>query len=219
MVFGLLLSVSWICLLFGSAACYPAAKRGPTSFNAAAGRELGAGPASYANAPAAFGFGAGPASYANAPAAFGLGAGPASYANAPAAFGFGAGPASYANAPAAFGFGDGPVPYGSPSSAGGAHALFYALSSRMPSRPFPDFSAWESNVEAPQSMSETSPLPPSSYIIQSSNGYQRARELLAHTDYSPYYPPPPPLPSKPLDVPSKSAPMTGSKGGKKAYRG
>lgn len=127
----------------------------------------------------------------------------------------------YANAPA-WRF-DGPVSSGNPSSggspswevqpAGEASISLPNPSAWMPSRPFPDFSAWEAQAGAPQSVGETSPLPPSSYIIQTRNGYLRAREFLSHMKYSPEYPLPPIAPAEP-EVPSKLPPMTGSKGGK-----
>ncbi|XP_039990369.1 paternally-expressed gene 3 protein-like [Xiphias gladius] len=157
------------------------------------------------------------------PTSFGFGDGPVPYANEPTSFGFGDGPVPYANEPTSLGFGDGPVPYGYPSGAGSpswdeqpageAYASAYGPSSWVPSRPFPDFSAWDSNAEEPQSTSETSPLPPSSYIIQSRNGYQRAREVLSHTKYSPEYPQPPIVPSYAKGA-SNFPPMTRSQGGK-----
>lgn len=81
----------------------------------------------------------------------------------------------------------------------------------MASRNFPDFSVWESVQGAPQSVSETSPLPPSSYIIQSRNGFMNARELFSHSSYSPEYP----EPAVYADAPSKSPAAPGSKGGQK----
>uniref|UniRef100_A0A3P8SUF6 Uncharacterized protein n=1 Tax=Amphiprion percula TaxID=161767 RepID=A0A3P8SUF6_AMPPE len=53
-----------------------------------------------------------------------------------------------------------------------------------PLRLFPDVNAWETD-EVPLGMIEPPAVAPSSYIIQSSNGYQRARELLSHSKYSP----------------------------------
>ncbi len=115
-----------------------------------------------------------------------------------------------------YSFGDGPVPYGSPSSAGSlgwveqpaGGASFYEPSSWIPSRSFPDFSVWDSESAVQQSVREMSPLPPSSYIIQSRNGYQRAREVLSHTKYSPEYPEPPVFPVQAVKAPSKSPPVT-----------
>lgn len=123
------------------------------------------------------------------------------------------------NTPASYGVGAGPLHYGSQSSpglpwneepAGGADASF---PNWMPTRNFPDFSAWEAAEEVPQSVSETSPLPPSSYIIQSRNGYLRAREVLSHSKYSPEYPEPPVYRFNAVKAPRKSPPVPGSKGG------
>ena len=129
-------------------------------------------------------------------------------------------PAAYA--PTASEFGDGTVSYGNPSSAGfpsweqqptgEGYGAYYYPSDWVPSSSFPDFSIWDSKAEEPQSTSETSPLAPSSYIIQSRNNYERSREVLSHTKYSPEYPQPPIFPSVPKP-PSNFPPMTGSKGG------
>uniref|UniRef100_A0A4W6CX30 Uncharacterized protein n=1 Tax=Lates calcarifer TaxID=8187 RepID=A0A4W6CX30_LATCA len=123
-------------------------------------------------------------------------------------------------------YGDGPAPYGNPSSAGfpswgaqpagGVGVAFSDPRKWMPKRQFPDFSAWESNVGVPMRAgdSETSPLPPSSYIIQSMNGYDREREFLSHSKYSPEYPEPPPFSFDPVKAPSK-LPRTVPKGGRR----
>lgn len=58
------------------------------------------------------------------------------------------------------------------------------LKHMFPNRLFPDPDAWEA-PEVPLGMIEPPPVVPSSYIVQSSNGYQRARELLSHSKYSP----------------------------------
>ncbi|KAM7381076.1 hypothetical protein PAMA_012082 [Pampus argenteus] len=59
----------------------------------------------------------------------------------------------------------------------------------MPSRPFPDFGVLDSAQEMLEGVNqERPPLPPSSYIIQSRNGYQRARETFSHMKYSPEFP-------------------------------
>lgn len=107
-------------------------------------------------------------------------------------------PASYGAAPSSFG------EVGRPS----ADAAFY-MAGAGPLRSlsvsglpvwipwdFPDVGAWEAVGAEPQSVSETSPLPPSSYIIQSRNGYLRAREVLSHSKYSPDYYGPPSYPFK-----------------------
>ncbi|KAM7370338.1 hypothetical protein PAMP_009894 [Pampus punctatissimus] len=78
----------------------------------------------------------------------------------------------------------------------------------IPSRPFPDFSVWDSAQEMPEGVShKRPPLPPSSYIIQSRNGYQRARKTFSHMKYSPEFPQLPAFGSKTVFVP-------GSKGTK-----
>ncbi|XP_023274752.1 skin secretory protein xP2-like [Seriola lalandi dorsalis] len=140
---------------------------------------------------------------------------------------FGDGPMPYgshsSSSSPALRFGDGPMPYGSHSSAGSplrdvqpageAYISFPLPDAQMASRPFPDWSVLEANAAAPDSQSETSPLPPSSYIIQSSDGYQQANVFLSHMKYSPEYLPPPEI-----KAPSKLPPMSRSKG-VKAYRG
>ncbi|XP_049419343.1 uncharacterized protein LOC125880682 [Epinephelus fuscoguttatus] len=147
-----------------------------------------------------------------------FGDGPVPYIGAPAASSS-AGSYAYA-APVAYNSGGGDSSPGLPWSmqpAGGAVSSFSDPSSWMPSRDFPDFSVWDSSAEMPQSMSETSPLPPlppSSYIIQSRNGYQRAQEFLSHTKYSPEYPEPPVFAAE-TEAPGMSPPEAGPKGGKK----
>ncbi|XP_030611670.1 uncharacterized transmembrane protein DDB_G0289901-like isoform X2 [Archocentrus centrarchus] len=74
----------------------------------------------------------------------------------------------------------------------------------IPSRPFPDFSAWYT-YEAPLSMVAQPPQMPSSYVVQTGNGYQRGREVLSHSKYSNnifgYPPQSPVLPQYPGSVP------------------
>ncbi|XP_008313241.1 uncharacterized protein LOC103382284 isoform X1 [Cynoglossus semilaevis] len=95
-----------------------------------------------------------------------------------------------------------------PQDEGGAGVV--DVNSWFLSRPFPDFTVWDSSpVGAAEFVSETSPPLPSSYIIQSNSGYQRLREFLSHTKYTPdYYIPvdsePPVLP--PADPSSKATP-------------
>ncbi|XP_049419309.1 uncharacterized protein LOC125880667 isoform X1 [Epinephelus fuscoguttatus] len=181
------------------------------SGGAASGPVYGAAPAY----PAAgyMDFGDGPVPYIGAPAASSF-AGFYAY-GAPAAS---SSAGSYAyGAPVAYNSGGGDSSPGLPWSmqpAGGADSSFSDPSTWMPSRDFPDFSVWDSNAEMPQSMSETSPLPPSSYIIQSRNGYQRAQEFLSHTKYSPEYPEPPVFAAE-TEAPGMSPPEAGPKGGKK----
>lgn len=150
---------------------------------------------------------------------YGYGDAPVYYAAAPARFDE---VPSDTNTPGSYGVGAGPLDYGSQSSpglpwneepAGGADASFPNPNNWMPTRNFPDFSAWEAAEEAPQSVGETSPLPPSSYIIQSRNGYLRAREVLSHSKYSPEYPEPPVYRFNAVKAPSKSPLVLGSKGG------
>lgn len=110
-------------------------------------------------------------------------------------------PASYDAAPSSFG------EVGRPSWDAGAGPLRYLSVSSLPvwiPPNFPDVGAWEAAGAEPQSVSETSPLPPSSYIIQSRNGYLRAREVLSHSKYSPDYQGPPPYPFKAAGGPSWS---------------
>ncbi|KAG7507569.1 hypothetical protein JOB18_038452 [Solea senegalensis] len=70
-----------------------------------------------------------------------------------------------------------------------------------PSRWFPDFGARAPSPEAaaPQSVSETSPPRPPSYIIQSRNGFQRAREHRSSLKYVKEYLMPQVIPSDPED--------------------
>ncbi|XP_042253775.1 nuclear pore complex protein NUP98A-like [Thunnus maccoyii] len=88
----------------------------------------------------------------------------------------------------------------------------YDPSAWVPSSVFP---VWGPAQEGPQGGSEeTSPLPPSSYIIQTRDGYQRAREAYSHMTYSPEYPSPV-SGFRAVRRTGMSAPGTGSKGGQK----
>lgn len=80
-----------------------------------------------------------------------------------------------------------------PSSGGGADPFGFPFPGLSPStflrhlippRLLPDVNAWDTD-EVPLGLIEPPAVAPSSYIIQSSNGYQRARELLSHSKYSP----------------------------------
>ncbi|KAL7371610.1 hypothetical protein ABVT39_002021 [Epinephelus coioides] len=181
--------------VYGAAPAYPAAGY----------MDFGDGPVPYIGAPAAS---SSAGSYAYAAPVASSSAGSYAYA-APVAYNSGAGGDSSPGLP------------WSMQPAGGADSSFSDPSNWMPSRDFPDFSVWDSNAEMPQSMSETSPLlplpplPPSSYIIQSRNGYQRAQEFLSHTKYSPEYPEPPVFAAETVKAPGMSQPEAGSKGGKK----
>ncbi|XP_058477315.1 uncharacterized protein LOC131448676 [Solea solea] len=70
-----------------------------------------------------------------------------------------------------------------------------------PSRRFPDFGVWAPSPEAAaaQSVSDTSPPRPSSYVIQSRRGFQRARELRSSLKYVKEYLMPQVIPSDPED--------------------
>lgn len=156
---------------------------------------------------------------------------------------------SHANAPA-LRIGDGPMPYRGGSSAGypaprnedgrilyrgpqpeapsmpaGEAYVSEPVFLPLPPRPFPEL-RWEVVPETRsetmgETPSETSPLVPSSYIIQTRNGFQRARDFHSHMQYSPEFLPPPmhsPTESRaPSKAPSK-APPSGSKGAV-LYRG
>ncbi|XP_051273032.1 uncharacterized protein LOC127373011 [Dicentrarchus labrax] len=124
-----------------------------------------------------------------------LGAGPGPYAAAPATY------PSYRPDPYAY------VNPAVPGVAGGADSSFYDPSKWMPSSGFPDFSVWETdNQEMPQSVSDPFDVPPPP-IIQSWNGYQRAREDLSHTKYSLDYYDPPAFPLEAAKAPSKNPPV------------
>ena len=85
------------------------------------------------------------------------------------------------------------------------------LNAWIEARPFIDLSFLESAEGMLLSGSQkTSPPMPSSYIIQSRNGYVRDREAFSHKTYSPEYPEPPVMRAKGM-----SAPGFVSKGGKK----
>ncbi|XP_049419344.1 uncharacterized protein LOC125880683 [Epinephelus fuscoguttatus] len=191
--------------VYGAAPAYPAAGY----------MDFGDGPVPYIGAPAAS---SSAGSYAYGAPAASSSAG--SYAYGAPAASSSAGSYAY-GAPVAYNSGGGGdsspgLPW-SMQPAGGADSSFSDPSNWMPSRDFPDLSVWDSSAEMPQSMSETSPLPPlppSSYIIQSRNGYQRAQEFLSHTKYSPEYPEPPVFAAE-TEAPGMSPPEAGPKGGKK----
>ncbi|XP_074518625.1 uncharacterized protein LOC141784691 isoform X2 [Halichoeres trimaculatus] len=75
----------------------------------------------------------------------------------------------------------------------------------MPSRSFPDFTVWGAGevanegskhskgvkgVQQEEEEVETFSVPASSYIVQTRNGYQRAREVSSHMNYAPELPEP-----------------------------
>ncbi|XP_059180085.1 uncharacterized protein LOC131959017 isoform X2 [Centropristis striata] len=87
----------------------------------------------------------------------------------------------------------------------------------LPRGDFPDFSVWGSNgnskmSKTAESEEETSPIPSSTYIIQSGNGYLRGLEYRSHTNYAPEDPEPLVFVAEPVRAPRPAAP---SKGGKK----
>ncbi|XP_059180090.1 uncharacterized protein LOC131959020 [Centropristis striata] len=87
----------------------------------------------------------------------------------------------------------------------------------LPRGDFPDFSVWGSNANSKMSKTaeseeETSPIPSSTYIIQSRNGYLRGLEYRSHTNYAPEDPEPLVFVAEPVRAPRPAAP---SKGGKK----
>ncbi|XP_034534194.1 apomucin-like [Notolabrus celidotus] len=102
----------------------------------------------------------------------------------------------------------------------------------MPSRSLPDFSVWGSQEEAAAAAAgvgskgvkgvqqaeeevETFSVPASSYIVQTRNGYQRAREVSSHMNYSPEAPEPEVVYYEVVQkaVP-QAEPVKGGKGGK-----
>ncbi|XP_034534187.1 pro-resilin-like isoform X2 [Notolabrus celidotus] len=102
----------------------------------------------------------------------------------------------------------------------------------MPSRSLPDFSVWGSQEEAAAAAAgvgskgvkgvqqaeeevETFSVPASSYIVQTRNGYQRAREVSSHMNYSPEVPEPEVVYYEVVQkaVP-QAEPVKGGKGGK-----
>lgn len=126
--------------------------------------------------------------------------------------------ASYDSAPSGFGEVGRPSSDAAASYVAGAGPLRHLSVSGLPvwiPPNFPDVSAWEAVGAEPQSVSETSPLPPSSYIIQSRNGYLRAREVLSHSKYSPDYYGPPSYPFKAAGGPSWSLAGPGAHEGQK----
>lgn len=90
-------------------------------------------------------------------------------------------------------------PFGLPAQLGGEQPVG-RVRPRFPFL-FPDLSVLNTAGELPpDAVGKMSPLPPSSYIIQSRNGYERAREVMSHSTYTPedIYPPPyPPMVERP----------------------
>ncbi|KAM3592571.1 uncharacterized protein V6R79_021467 [Siganus canaliculatus] len=63
--------------------------------------------------------------------------------------------------------------------------------------------------------SERSPVPPSSFIVQSRNGFHRMREAASYSRYSPEFPQQPLFPFQAGADAANSPPLTGSTGGAK----
>lgn len=94
-----------------------------------------------------------------------------------------------------------PAQLGGEQPVGGVHPQFLFPTGWLYTRDFPDLSVLNTAGEVLQgAVGKMSPLPPSSYIIQSRNGYERAREVMSHSTYTPedIYPPPyPPMVERP----------------------
>lgn len=90
-----------------------------------------------------------------------------------------------------------PAQLGGEQPVGGVNPQFFFPAGRLFGQDFPDLSVFNPEGEEQQGpIVKMSPLPPSSYIIQSRNGYERAREVMSHSTYTPedVYPPPyPPM--------------------------
>uniref|UniRef100_A0A3B5A495 Uncharacterized protein n=1 Tax=Stegastes partitus TaxID=144197 RepID=A0A3B5A495_9TELE len=130
-------------------------------------------------------------------------------------------PSSAAGFSSDYDSGDGADPFGFPFVRGlpwdelpkGGLPPSFFLKHLVPPRLLPDVNAWNTD-EVPLGMIEGPPVVPSSYIVQSTNGYQRARELLSHSKFSPDIFDHFPLPS--VAQPTGKPPVTGSPG-TKAY--
>ncbi|CAK6976843.1 nuclear pore complex protein NUP98A-like [Scomber scombrus] len=222
MMLGLSLRVSWICLLFSSGACFPAKGGGDYapgssnlqsegSFHHLVYRQPSANPQQSPTgnqSPSSVAAGYAPSlpiSYSSA-GYFSPPVGTGSMHRQPAAgsssvygdtsdFAYSAG-----NAGNTFGNGG-----SSPGLLSGGAAS--DLNTWIEARPFIDLSFLESAQGMPESISGETSLPvPSSYIIQSRNGYLRDRQAFSHKTYDPEFPEAPVV---------MSAPASGSKGGKK----
>ncbi|XP_039643137.1 nuclear pore complex protein NUP98A-like isoform X3 [Perca fluviatilis] len=187
---------------------YPAARNMPTTLDFD-------GPVPYIGAPATYTYNAGSYPYANKhPATQG-----SQTSRNTAADGGLDGPIPYGSAPTSFRFGVAPFPNPAPATSNYVDGAASAPGLPWASQPeretdslFPDsgISAFESQTMLGES--EIPLPPPSSYIIQSKNGYQQALEALSHSKHSPEYSEPPVFPSKAVKAPPKTSPVTGSKG-------
>ncbi|XP_059180081.1 protein AF-17-like [Centropristis striata] len=166
--------------------------------------DFGDGPVPYIGDPTAFNYGYG-SSNANA------NTGPATYYTADtSSYG------SYYAAPETSSYGSDSAP-GLPWVEQPIETSFSDPSNWLPRGDFPDFSVWGSNANSKMSKTaeseeETSPIPSSTYIIQSRNGYLRGLEYRSHTNYAPEDPEPLVFVAEPVTAPRPAAP---SKGGKK----
>lgn len=117
-----------------------------------------------------------------------------------------------------------PAQHGGEQPVGGVGPQFLFPNGWPYARNFPDLSVLNTAGAVPQAaVAKVSPLPPSSYIIQSRNAYDRAREVMSHSTYTPediYLPPYPPMVEGPSGMsppgppePPRSPPQV--KGGQK----
>lgn len=94
-----------------------------------------------------------------------------------------------------------PAQLGGEQPVRGVHPQFLFPTGWLYTRDFPDFNILNTAGEVPQdAVGKMAPLPPLSYIIQSRNGYERAREVMSHSTYTPediYLPPYPPMVERP----------------------
>ncbi|XP_034534195.1 prisilkin-39-like [Notolabrus celidotus] len=236
------LGFACVCLMvFGTALSFPATKGGNAGWGSGASSSLGAGSATY-SAPAVSHGGYGAAaggSYGGYDAAAAGGSyGGYDAAAAGGSYGGYAGGAAaggstilYSGAPS-FSF-EGADSFGSEWSALPTVGFeSFNPNGWMPSRSLPDFSVWGSQEEAAAAAAgvgskgvkgvqqaeeevETFSVPASSYIVQTRNGYQRAREVSSHMNYSPEAPEPEVVYYEVVQkaVP-QAEPVKGGKGGK-----
>ncbi|CAJ1081381.1 prisilkin-39-like [Xyrichtys novacula] len=177
----------WICfMIFGLGAAFPATKGGHASWGTGASSGLGEGFASYGAGDSHGGFGA---------ASYPAGAAPGGDAATVVSSG----------APS-FRF-DGPTFANEWAALPNIGFESFDPNGWMPSRSFPDFTVWGPAEEEPanpdgkgkggkgvqdeeEEEQETFSVPASSYIVQTRNGYQRARQVTSHMNYSPELPEP-----------------------------
>uniref|UniRef100_A0A8C5N2E7 Uncharacterized protein n=1 Tax=Gouania willdenowi TaxID=441366 RepID=A0A8C5N2E7_GOUWI len=68
-------------------------------------------------------------------------------------------------------------------SLGSSSSPFFLPNMMANRRKFPDPDVWEQE-DVPLGSIDQPPVGPASYLIQSRNGYQRAREILSHSKYT-----------------------------------